>query len=84
MPSSFALGEHFEKLMDDLIASGRYNSKSEIVRDGLRAIEDRERLRELKLQDLRDAIQEGIDSGPGIPAAEVSAKLRARIAEKSQ
>ena len=82
MPSSFALGEHFEKLMDDLIASGRYNSKSEIVRDGLRAIEDRERLRELKLQDLRDAIQEGIDSGPGIPAEEVFAEMRARIAAK--
>ena len=82
MPSSFALGEHFEKLMDDLIASGRYNSKSEIVRDGLRAIEDRERLRELKLQDLRDTIQEGIDSGPGIPAAEVFAEMRARIAAK--
>jgi len=82
MPSSYALGEHFEKLMDDLIASGRYNSKSEIVRAGLRAIEDRERLRELKLQDLRDAIQEGIDSGPGIPAAEVFAEMRARIAAK--
>jgi len=82
MPSSFALGEHFEKLMDDLIASGRYNSKSEIVRDGLRAIEDRERLRELKLQGLRDAIQEGIDSGPGIPAAEVFAEMRARVAAK--
>ena len=82
MPSSFALGEHFEKLMDDLIASGRYNSKSEIVRDGLRAIEDRERLRELKLQDLRAAIQEGEDSGPGIPAEEVFAEMRARIAAK--
>lgn len=82
MPSSYALGEHFEKLMDDLIASGRYNSKSEIVRDGLRAIEDRERLRELKLQNLRDAIQDGIDSGPGIPAEEVFAKMRARIAAK--
>lgn len=78
MPSSFALGEHFEKLMDDLIASGRYNSKSEIVRAGLRAIEDRERLRELKLQDLRDAIQEGMDSGPGIPAAEVRERLMSK------
>ena len=52
MPSSYALGEHFEKLMTELIEAGRYQSKSEIIRDGLRAIEDRERLRELKLQDL--------------------------------
>lgn len=78
MPSSYALGEHFEKLMTDLIASGRYNSKSEIIRDGLRAIEDRERLREMKLQDLRDAIQDGIDSGPGIPAAEVRERLMSK------
>ena len=49
MPSSYALGEYFEKLMTDLIKAGRYQSKSEILRDGLRAIEDRERVRELKL-----------------------------------
>ncbi len=82
MPSSYALGKHFEKLMTDLIAAGRYNSKSEIIRDGLRVIEDRERLRELKLQDLRAEIQKGIDSGPGIPAEEVFAEMRARINAK--
>ena len=38
MPSSYALGAHFESLMDDLIRSGRYNSKSEILRDGLRVL----------------------------------------------
>ena len=32
--------------------------------------------------DLRAAIQEGIDSGPGIPAEEVFAELRARIAAR--
>ncbi|HCY57035.1 MAG TPA: type II toxin-antitoxin system ParD family antitoxin, partial [Oceanicaulis sp.] len=46
MPSSYALGGHFESLMDELIASGRYNSKSEIIRDGLRLLEDREALRQ--------------------------------------
>jgi len=79
MPSSYALGEHFEKLMDDLIASGRYNSKSEIVRAGLRVLEDRERLRELKLKDLRDAVQKGIDSGPSIPADEVRRQILAGL-----
>lgn len=74
MPSSYALGEHFEKLMTDLIKAGRYQSKSEILRDGLRAIEDRE----ARLQDLRDAVQKGIDSGPGIPAAEVRERLMSR------
>lgn len=78
MPSSYALGEHFEKLMTDLIKAGRYQSKSEILRDGLRAIEDRE----TKLQNLRDAVQKGIDSGPSIPADEVFAEMRARINAK--
>ncbi|MGN6422208.1 MAG: type II toxin-antitoxin system ParD family antitoxin [Asticcacaulis sp.] len=78
MPSSYALGAHFEALMDDLIASGRYNSKSEILRDGLRIIEERESRRQLELDALRKAIQDGIDSGPGLPADEVFGRLKAK------
>ena len=78
MPSSYAPGAHFEALMDDLIASGRYNSRSEILRDGLRVIEERESRRQLELEALRKAIQEGIDSGPGLPADEVFGRLRAK------
>ncbi|MBW8880744.1 MAG: type II toxin-antitoxin system ParD family antitoxin, partial [Asticcacaulis sp.] len=55
MPSSYALGAHFEAMMNDLIASGRYNSKSEILRDGLRIIEERESRREVALEELRAA-----------------------------
>jgi antitoxin ParD1/3/4 len=64
MPSSYTLGEHFESLIRGLVQSGRYASASEVVRDGLRLIEDREKLRELKLAELRAAIREGLDSGP--------------------
>ena len=78
MPSSYALGAHFEALMDDLIASGRYNSKSEILRDGLRIIEERESRRELELEALRKAIQDGIDSGPDLSAEEVFPPLLAK------
>lgn len=42
MPSSFALGEHFESFIRSMVASGRYNNASEVVREGLRALEDRE------------------------------------------
>lgn len=83
MCRSYALGKHFEELMDDLIASGRYNSKSEIVRAGLSIIEERERLRELKLQDLRAAIQAGADSGPAIPAEEVFEEIMGELKAKS-
>jgi antitoxin ParD1/3/4 len=76
MPSSYTLGEHYEKFVRELVSSGRYSSASEVMRDGLRLLEDREKERAAKLEWLRNAIQEGIDSGPGIPAEEVFDRLQ--------
>ena len=64
MPSSYTLGERFEKLVKQLVASGRYASASEVMRDGLRLLEERENLREAKLAALRRDIDEGLQSGP--------------------
>ena len=58
MPSSYTLGSHFEAFIREMTESGRYSSASEVVRDGLRLLEDRERLRALKLADLRRKIEE--------------------------
>lgn len=38
-----ALTKHYENLIADLVASGRYNNASEVVRAGLRALEKNER-----------------------------------------
>jgi len=78
MPSSYVIGEHFEKFIKDQLQQGRYASASEVIRDGLRALEDREKLRALKLQALRADIQQGINSGPGRPVQDVTAELQAR------
>ena len=43
MPSSVDLGQKLEKVMADLISKGRYNSKSEIIREGVRLVEEREK-----------------------------------------
>jgi antitoxin ParD1/3/4 len=56
MPSSYTLGKHFETFVQAQLASGRYNNASEVVRDALRLMEDRER----RLASLDAAIERGI------------------------
>lgn len=81
MPSSYVIGDHFESFIKEQIQLGRYASASEVVRDALRALEDREKLRALKLEALRTEIQRGADSGGGVPAKTVFASVRKQIAE---
>lgn len=57
--TSVALGPHFEEFIQASILSGRYNNASEVVRSGLRLLEDREH----KMAALRSAIEEGLNSG---------------------
>ncbi|MBL8473091.1 MAG: type II toxin-antitoxin system ParD family antitoxin [Rhodocyclaceae bacterium] len=78
MPSSYVIGEHFEQFIKSQIQQGRYASASEVIRDGLRALEDREKRRTLKLEALRAEIQKGADSGAGIPAEDVFDRLTAK------
>jgi antitoxin ParD1/3/4 len=81
MPSSYVIGDHFESFIKEQIQQGRYASASEVVRDGLRALEDQERLRAVKLAALRSEIQRGADSGAGVPAKAVFAAVRKRVAQ---
>jgi antitoxin ParD1/3/4 len=61
MPTSIALTPRFEKLTKQLVASGEYNNVSEVVRDGLRLIEERKKLQKAKLKALRAAVKLGMD-----------------------
>jgi len=78
MPRSYALGEYFEAFVQEQVKSGRYNNASEVVRAGLRLLEDSEQLRELKLAELRRLVDEGRLSGEGSPAEDVFARLEAK------
>lgn len=78
MPTSVALGSHFEEFVKKQLESGRFNNVSEVVRAGLRLLEDEEKLRELRHRELRAAIQEGIDSEDAGTIEEVVARNRAR------
>lgn len=57
--TSVSLGEYFEDFVGNRISEGRYKNASEVIRAGLRLLEEEEN----KVQILRSAIQEGIDSG---------------------
>jgi len=64
MPSSYTLGDHYEKFVRELVESGRYNSASEVLRDGLRLMEEREIVRQAKLEWLRAEIAKGYEGEP--------------------
>ena len=61
MPSSYTLGEHYEKFVRDLVESGRYASASEVLRDGMRLMEERETERAAKLEWLKAEIAKGFE-----------------------
>jgi len=72
-----------ENYVRSLVKKGRYNSASEVVRTGLRLLEEQECINELKLKELKRLIQEGIDSGPAKPynREEMRALVGKRMAE---
>lgn len=78
MPTSVALGNHFEEFVKKQLESGRFNNVSEVVRAALRLLEDEEKLREIRHRDLKAAIQEGIDSDDAGSIKDVVARNRAR------
>jgi len=75
MPTSIALSPHFESFVKQQVNTGRFNNVSEVVRAGLRLLEDQEELKALKLQELRAAIDAGAASGAGVAADNVFDRL---------
>lgn len=61
--TSFVIGDHFASFVEAQIATGRYGSASDVVRAGLRLLEEQE----AKLEALRAALVEGEASGASTP-----------------
>ena len=78
------LTPQLEELVRSKVASGMYTSASEVVREALRLMDERDRLRTAKLEQLREDIRQGFDSGPGQAwsAEETKREGRARRARK--
>jgi len=71
------LGHQLESFVAKLVETGRYNSKSEVIREGIRLIQERE----ARLTVLDQALARGIDdeeAGRSKPLAEVVARLESK------
>ncbi|TIU34471.1 MAG: type II toxin-antitoxin system ParD family antitoxin [Mesorhizobium sp.] len=86
MAISADLGHRLEDVVNRLVSTGRYNSKSEVLREGVRLVEEREK----RLATLDAALAKGIsdaDAGRSTPAEEVFDRLEAKyraMAEKGK
>ena len=78
MPTSVALSSHFETFVRNQVESGRYNNASEVVRAGLRLLEDQQKQSELQLEAMKAAIAAGLASGRSIPGDQVFDRLEAK------
>jgi len=81
--TTYSIGSHFEALVKSLLESGRYNNASEVVREGLRMVEERER----RLASLDAAIERShadIEAGRTKPAEEVFGRLRAKYSRMAE
>lgn len=62
MPTrNVVLTDHQADLVERLVASGRYQNVSEVLRDGLRLVESREAEEKVRLKALREAARVGVD-----------------------
>ncbi len=71
-----SIGERWTGFVDDAVKSGRYGSASEVVREGLRLVEERE----ARLQALRDTLGASIARGGAVDEEEMTRRLDAREA----
>lgn len=74
------LGPQLETAVDELVRSGRFLTKDDVLREGVRLVE----LRERRLKELDEILAQGIaeiDAGLGIPAEEVFDDLERHFAE---
>src|SRR5262245_8660395 len=72
-----SIGERWESFVSDIVKNGRYGSASEVVREGLRLVEERE----AKLAALRETINASIEAGGEVSDEELDAAVEAKLAE---
>ncbi len=82
---NISLTPELEKLINDKVKSGLYFSASEVVREGLRLLQQQDELKQGRIEAIRAKIDRGIqqlDRGEGIPGTEAVKRLRANRRHK--
>lgn len=72
--TSFILGDHFDDFVSEQVESGRYKNATDVIRSGLRLLEDRE----TRLAAIRQALIDGEQSGTTGPLDMAKIKRQAR------
>ena len=85
MTMNVNLSPQLEDMVRQKVTSGLYTSASEVVREALRLMEEKDQLRAIKLEQLRQDIRDGLNSGEPTPwdAEEIKREGRARLAAKT-
>ena len=73
-----SLTPQLEDLVQQKVATGLYGSASEVMREALRLLEERDRVHALRLEELRGEIRKGIESGAATPLDMGAIKARGR------
>lgn len=78
--TSVSLGQHFTSFIDAQVQGGRYGSASDVIRAGLRLLEEHE----FKVKALQDALNDGLESGEPRPFdfETFKSRKRAELQEK--
>ena len=84
MPTSVALSSHFEIFIRQQVDSGRFNNVSEVIRAGLRLLEDQETRQAIQQEELRAAIAAGLASGPDLSGDEVFDRLETKYRKMAE
>ena len=78
------LTPQLEELVRAKVDSGMYTSASEVVREALRLMDEQDRLRQMKFDDLRREVRKGLDSGKSEPWDATALKAKARSARTAK
>jgi antitoxin ParD1/3/4 len=83
----FQESQRFDQFVSDLLKTGHYQSQSEILREGLRLLKEREELKQLRIAALRKEIAIGgapADRGELVDGEQVFSEIRERSAERKR